>query len=159
MIRPATDADGSALYRLALDMIAESPNYRGVAIDSYRLNAMIDNLTKAGTLLVYEDGDHNAGWDIRAFMAYLALPHWLTGELEAADVALYVAPGWRGRGVAEKLVLSAVEDAERRGCATFVAGSSTGTADEATAVVYARAGFTETGRNYRKALVPSQVPA
>lgn len=156
MIRQACDSDGGAIYRLAMGMIAESPNYARASVDSYRLNAMIDKLTKLGTLLVSTtDGQP----EVVAFMAYLVAPHWLTGEPEACDVALYVAPAWRGQGLAEKLVVAALVAAERRDCVAFVAGTSTGTNDDAVSAVYARVGFISTGRTYRKALVPAGAPA
>lgn len=152
MTRFANNADMPELLSMARAMWAESPNLRDLPLDSDRVVQIAHNLMEDGALLV-------TGQTAVAFMAFAVFEHPWTGISYASEQALYVSPAYRGAGLALRLVQEAVALARERGCAWFTSGTTTGTEQEATSVVYARAGFAETGRTYRKALVPATVTA
>jgi len=149
-IRPADRVNLPALLRLAHALHDEAPNMRGVPLDDERTIANFSALVDAGLAVIAQGADGA----IAGFMLFDVGFHQWTGERMAKEEGLYVAPASRGRMLANRLIAAAEARAMQEGAILFHAGTWTGTATEAACAVYARAGFADVGRQFRKRLVP-----
>lgn len=152
IIRRATDADIAPVLRLAQRMWSAAPALRDVPLDAERVATVAYRLVAAGTLLVVDI----EGGAVAGFMAYLVAPDSWSGVPTASELALYVAPEYRGAGHSSRLLAVAEAHARDAGARSFTSGTSLGDPSEAACVTYTRAGWVEVGRCYRKRL---EVPA
>lgn len=99
-IRRATLEDRAVCVRMAVRFIAEG-SYRGVLVPNLgQLEALVQYLVEHGAIFVSQD-DTGA---VVGMIGAQVVVHPISGELTAAEVALWVEPEHRGRSMAVRLV-------------------------------------------------------
>lgn len=123
-------------------MRAESPRYS-------KLKFSAEKLTQ--TLTGVEASPHGFMWIaevdgvLAGVMVALIVEHWMSADLVATDLALYVEPPHRGSGIAAELVERYKQWAKFHGAVLTQAGVSTGIYTEQTARLYEAMGFKRCG--------------
>jgi len=142
MIRPATIEDLPALLDIGRDMATESPRYSRMRFSRDKLAHMLGALieSEAGFVCVVED---DCG--ISAVMVAMVAEHWMSDDLNASDLALYVKPNARGTMAATELICAYRAWAQGRGAVLVQAGITTGIFTEKTAQLYEYLGFKRCG--------------
>jgi GNAT superfamily N-acetyltransferase len=142
MIRDATLQDLSALLDIGEAMADESPRFS-------RMRFSRDRLAETLKKLITEDWgfarviDGPAG--ITGVMLAVIAPHWFSSDLQASDLALYVAPEARGTMAAARLIRDYTRWAWKHGAVLVQAGVTTGVHTEDTARLYERLGYRRCG--------------
>ncbi len=142
MIREATTQDIPALVALGGRMRAESPRYA-------KLKFSPEKLTH--TLAGVESSEHGFMWiaevdgELAGVMVALIFEHWMSTDLVASDLALYVEPAHRGSKIAAELVERYKQWAVFHGAVLPQVGVSTGVYTEQTARLYESLGFKRCG--------------
>lgn len=123
----------------------EAPHLRDVPLDEQRAATALAAMVDGDSLLIAQAPTG----EIVGFMAFCLYPEWWSGRLLAGELALFVAPEWRGLMVANRLIAAAAASAGSRGASEFGAGAYTGVKPEAAWAVYRRAGFQKVGLQFR----------
>jgi GNAT superfamily N-acetyltransferase len=148
LIRLADRVNLPALAQLARAMHAEAPNLRDVPLDDALMIRTLGRLIDGGFALVAQ-AEEGA---LLGFLLVAVFDSPWTGRAVASELALYVIPEQRGRFLANRMLAAAEARARELGATEFHSGTTAGAATEAACVVYARAGFAEVGRCFRKVL-------
>lgn len=145
-IREAREADRARVLGLAQQFWRESP-YRAVlpAVTRTTLRRVWDAVRTHGVVLVAEP----APSELVGFLALVAVPHPLTGERYAEEVAWWVAPRARGRGAGLALLARAEAWATARGLAGLRMVAPEGSA---VGRLYERLGYQAVERTYYRRL-------
>ncbi len=140
LIRPATLADLSAIAAIYNDAVLNTTAiWNDAVVDADNRRAWLEGRGKQGyPVLVAEVAGAVAGYgsfgDFRAFDGYR----------HTVEHSVYVADGYRRRGIAEGLILALAAEARRLGKHVMVGGIA---ADNAASIaLHAKLGFIETGR-------------
>lgn len=144
MVRSATAADIDRLIELGRAMHEESSTYSRLAFDEPRLREllgrMIENTHDDAFVVVAEVSGHIVG-----FMLAMVSAHWMSSDLVASDLALYVQPNCRRHGVARDMIAAYVAWSIKSGAALILAATSVGGKIDATEQLYVGEGFTKCG--------------
>lgn len=146
MIRLADHVNMPALLRLLRALHDEAPNLRDRPFNDGRAVDGLSKMIDAGTAVIAQGND-----GITGFLLFIVAPtgDWWSDPVPVAhEVALYVAPGHRGRFLASQLLERGKARARELGAARLHGGTTAGTATEAARVVWARAGGKEVGRSF-----------
>lgn len=144
MIRAATAADIEALLPL-LRAMHEETRYRSLPFSEQKVREMMAALIEgAGTVLAWQ----GEGGEVRGILAGVLMPQWFTEAAVAQDVLLYVAPQWRGKIGAVRLVNAFVAWARANGAAMIDLGVNTGIETERTGLFFERLGGRLCGKVY-----------
>ena len=143
-IRKATSDDLNRLVEMGALMHAESPTFRGMAFDPWKLHAAIARIldSETGFAMVYE-----AGGRIVGAMVGMIFQHWFSPDLMASDMALFVEPEHRGGMGAVRLLNAYADWAEDNGAAPGMTwfGITTGVEPEMTEKLCERLGWRRVG--------------
>ncbi|WP_179216540.1 GNAT family N-acetyltransferase [Achromobacter xylosoxidans] len=138
MIEPGKPSDIEGLVELGRAMAAESPRWSRLAYSADRVRNTITNLlsTAEGLVLVARRDGRLVGGILA-----IAAPNWMSEELIAQEVALFMLPQYRGTFTAARLVCAMAAWSKAKGARWVEAGVSTGVHTERTAGLYRRLGF------------------
>lgn len=142
MIRDATFDDLPQLVELGRVMHAESPRFARLTFSAGRLHLTLAALIEAGQFL--RVGTDEAGAVVGG-MAGMVTQHWASDDLVANELALFVAPEYRGGLLAVRLLTRYLQWAAERGAVIIQAGVTTGVDTETTARLYERMGLKRCG--------------
>lgn len=138
MIEPAKPEDVDGLVELGRAMAAESPRWRRLEYSPARVRNTIEALMSSpdGLVMVARRDGRLAG-------AILAVcdANWMSDERICQELALYLAPQYRGTMTASRLICAMAAWAKVKGARWVEAGVSTGVHPERTARLYQRLGF------------------
>jgi hypothetical protein len=138
-VEPATLEDIPSMVELGRLMHAESPRWSRLPYSAERVGATIKALIESpdGLALVAR----RPGGRIVGGIAAIAVQSWVSDELMAQELALFVRPEFRGSILACRLICGFVEWARIKNARWVEAGVSTGITPERTAALYQRLGF------------------
>jgi GNAT superfamily N-acetyltransferase len=108
MIRTATADDVPRIVEMGLRFRRETKYANHIGDNAEQLAALTGKVISEGIALVSEDAGRVCG-----MIGILLFPHFISGELIAAEVAWWVEPEHRGAGI--KLVREAERKARERG--------------------------------------------
>jgi len=138
MIEPAQFEDVPRLVEIGQAMAQESPRWSRLEYSVEKVAQMIDSLlcTSDGLVLVSRiDGEITGG-----IMA-VARSNWMSNEVIAQEIALFILPEHRASFAACRLISAMVAWSKTKGARWIEAGISTGVHTERTAQLYERLGF------------------
>lgn len=147
-IRWAAEADIPQLVALGRRMHEESPRYAHRRYDDAKVAAVAHKLITtpgAGCVLVAEKGGRIVGT-----IAGFANEHWFGPDKFVADLAVFLAPEWRGGSIFIKMLRRFEDWAQSVGAVEVVLGISTGINPEMLGPVYERLGYRCFGTSYVK---------
>lgn len=135
-IRPATEADVSAILVLTARMHAESPRYstHGFSVD--KAEQLIRFLVANQVVLV---ADRDA--ELTGFFAGVITEHYLSPDRYATDIGVYVSPEHRGGTTFARLLHAFEKWAKEHGVTELVLGVSTEIHADKTVRMYERMGY------------------
>lgn len=136
-IRPAREADFERLLLLAAMMVSESPRYsrHAFSIDKAR-NLFAVLMQRGGLFCAVKDGA------IIGFFAGIVAEHFLSPDLVASDIGIFITPDERGGSAFVRLVKAFEEWAVSQGAREISLGVSTQVHTEQTVRMYERLGYT-----------------
>lgn len=110
MIREATTQDIPQIIRLISRSLVDGP-YAGKMRDNPQQTALLAEkiITSLGKILLWEDGAPTG------LLAFIVLPHYMSGEMIADELAWYVEPEARAGGAALRLLWEAEKLAHEMG--------------------------------------------
>jgi GNAT superfamily N-acetyltransferase len=165
LIRAATESDIPRIIVLGRLIHAESPSYRDTAYCPERVGRLAQAVIDEDLMVVAEveeipigrsGGEHlypEDGGVVGIAAAHHCERYW-SGESYAADLVVYVHPGFRKARLATELV-KGLEDAVRsKGIPRLMLGVTTGVADELVGRLYQGMDYDRVGSIYSKDLTP-----
>ena len=119
MIRPATTADRDAFHALARSYLAESGQHR-VYCERRTQEALEHAVSDPCTMLLLADAEHGCAGGVLA-----QLDHAFTAQPVCLVSMFYVAPEYRGTGLARALMTAVCSWADDNACShTFASASA-----------------------------------
>jgi GNAT superfamily N-acetyltransferase len=141
LIRNATHSDVATLIRLGGELHQES-SFASTRWNPEKAERAVRNLIDNEQFcIVYERDGKIAG-----FMGGYATQPWYSDDLIAADLSLYITPGFRGSGMAAVRMIKAFTDwAKDAGVTQIRPGVSTGVIGSAAERLYQSLGYSRSG--------------
>jgi len=142
MVRNAVLDDVPALTALGARMHGESI-YARYDYNVEKMSKLFETLIgcpNVGIALVYETEGAIAGGFIGT-----VTEHYFGFDLQASDLALFIAPEQRNGTAAVRLIKAYIEEAKRRGAKQIMLGNSTGVDFERVAALFESVGFVKRG--------------
>ena len=139
LYRDATHDDLDALVEMARLMAAESPRFSRLVFSAEKLRTTLAGVidSPTGFLVVAEEEDRLVGG-----LAAICAPHWMSDDLVASDLGVFVRPDARGCAARVRaLVQRYVAWADQQGAVLVQLGISTGVSPDRTKSLYELAGM------------------
>ena len=139
-IRQALHTDIPRMLELGQEMHAESPRFSKLSFDPQRLRFALGFAIDGHFCMVAEhDGQIIGG------LAATITPHWFSPDLTACDMALFIAPEYRGGAAVVRLLNAYRKWATEKGSKMTLLGIMTGVDVEKTALSCERLGWRRAG--------------
>jgi GNAT superfamily N-acetyltransferase len=149
LIREATTADRASVVGLGLHFAGAEPAFATIleGVTEESLGGLFDRLLEAdyATVFIAED----RGGDVFGSLAIAVVPHLMTGQIFAEELAWWVSPSRRGMLAGPRLLEAAVRWARDRGCKHLKMGAPAGSS---VGEFYLRNGFYAVETAYLKVL-------
>lgn len=141
-VRPFARPDLGVVLGMGFDMARESPVYARHPFDLKTVEKLAERVLAEPDMCCFVA---DTGTEIAGFIVGFIAPAWFSRDRLACDLALYVAPEYRGTSAGLRLMRTFIEWAKVGQATAVRVGISTGISTDRTRRMYERLGLTPIG--------------